>query len=655
MDFNIFKELQQQMFQLNPSGSLSDLRKIAGNVDYGQNKIFKDLAGYAHLASFNLFRGAQDYAAKFFLESENSTLYSQVEKLIDFYSQVSPTIKRNPFVDEIFKSYCQKNSMTIIRTLQVGIDQVRSCSWVYLVRDTDGIVKIFKEINSYTTGPLVNKLPTEDSLFALLPENNFLPKYFGTIEIDGIKFMKQSVCFGPTLNLNNVLSPIESKKIIFDIASTINFLHDHGIAYLDVKPENFIYQSGKITLLDLGISQITTESNPTDIYLADTRFATPEGITNLKASPLSDIFQLGIFYHWLLTGKHPFEIVPFEIKNPDLDRESSLLRYAWPTAVFEYSDLYSSSSNSYNELIKNMLDRKPENRPTAKDLLLELSDHKSFVVSNKWQKSNSQEKNIVLFPARMGIPHIGHIEYISRIINLGFHVLISIQRSYTLTDRDPIQKFLVMKMVAQSLINLGFTPDKDFSFVLTPYPFNQAEMQYHFLNLPQADNLVGVASGNPGIRQIFPTMPILDQNSIFGTEGQEWQVRSWGEIIRNSVKKGDYSTFKQYVASGVENILSFDEIKKNYTQPQIEFAKTVEVVGIQNNNEIVRGKVFRYQTPEQSLYRHLKTFCNFQVKIEDLYQRDSIIKLDGKTTTVVYVKTNYDCNLQHESIFFELI
>jgi hypothetical protein len=210
-------------------------------------------------------------------------------------------------------------------------------------------------------------------------------------------------------------------------------------------------------------------------------------------------------------------------------------------------------------------------------------------------------------------------------------------------------------MIAQSLINLGFTPDRDFSFVLTPYPFNQAEMKYHFFNLPQADDLIGVASGNPGIRQVFRTMPILDQNSIFGTEGQEWQVRSWGKIVRNSVKKGDYSTFKQYAASGVENILSFNEIKETYTKPQIEFAKTVEVVGIQNQAEIVHARVFRYQTPEQSLYRHLRTFCNFQVKVENLYQRDSIIELNGKITKVVYFKTSYDRCSQHESIFFELI
>lgn len=654
MYLNVFRELQQQMYQLDPAGSLSDLRKIADRVDQSENKTIKELVGYAHMASFNLFREAQDHAAKYFLESNNLGQYNQVKKLIDFYSKETDDIRRSCLVNQIFTSYCQNKGLTIIKILQVGISDVRSCSWVYLVRDTDGIVKIFKEINSYTAGPLAGQLPTEDKLFASLPKNDFLPKYFGSIEIDGIKFMKQSVCFGPTLNLNHILSSTESKKIIFDITQTIDFLHDNGIAYLDVKPENFIYQSGKIVLIDLGISQRVTKSESTDIYLADPRFATPEGATSLKASKASDIYQIGVFYHWLLSGKHPLEIVPFQINNLDTNRQSAILRFTWPTAVIEYSDLYNSYNNSYSGLIKNMLETKPENRPTTKDLLSELTDSKSFAISNRWQKSNPLVKNIVLFPARMGIPHTGHIEYISRLINLGFHVLISIQRSYTLTDRDPIPKFLVLKMVALSLINLGFEPEKDFSLVLTPYPFNQTEMEYHFLNLPLADDIVGVASGNPGIRQIFPAMPILDQNSIFGTEGQEWQVRSWGEIIRNSVKNNDYPLFGQYVASGVENILSFNEIKKGYAQPQIEYAKTVEVVGIQNQKEIVRARVFRYQTPEQSLFRHLRTYCNYQVKVEDLYQRDSIIELNGKTTKVVYLKTDYDSSLQHESIFFEI-
>lgn len=652
MDANIFRELQQQMFQLNPAGSLSDLRKIAGHTN---DKIINDLAGYAHLASFNLFKEAQDFALDYFSKSKNHQLIGQTKDLIRFYKS-ERFVNRNFNVDEMFKSFCQKNGIQIIRTLQEGISNLKSCSWVYLAKDTDGIVKIFKEINFYKSGPLAGKFETEDKLFSLLSDNQFLPKYYGTIDVDGVKFFKQAVCFGPTLDLNKTVSAPEAKKIILDIAQAIDFLHSNNIAYLDLKPENLIYQNGKIILLDLGISQRVNKSNETDIYLSDARFTTPEGTTRLKASKASDVFQMGVFYHWLLHGQHPLEIIPFRIENLDKDRESSLLRYAWPTAVLNYSDLYSGFNNQYNSLIKNMLDSNPNNRPSAKDLIQELQEHQSFPVANVWQKSSIKEKNTIFFPARMGIPHQGHIEYISRIINLGYHILISIQRSYTITNRDPIPKFLVLRMVAQSLIGQGFTPGQDFSFVLTPYPFDQAELEYHFFNLPQINDLVGVASNNPGVHNFFyQKLPILDQNSVFGVEGQSWQVRSWGEIIRTSVRQNDYSTFQQYVASGVEKILSFDEIREVYANPLIEFAKTVDVVAVKDGNEIARGRVFRYQTPEQSLFRHLSSFGNFEVKARDLYQKDLEIELNGKSTKMLYLKTDFNQDLQYESIYFNLI
>lgn len=651
----IIKNLLTQVYNLNPAGSLSNLRKIIGDFPSCESKILNNLAGHAHLASFNLFKDAQDHAARFFLESDNFTMLSEINKLIDFYHHSSTFISnsRNN-IDQDFKYFCHQNGLFLLKTLQEGINSIRYCSWVYLVRDTDGIIKIFKEVLTQNHGPLAG-IGIEDIIYSHLPNNDFLPNFFGTINISGTKFIKLSVHFGKCLDLSRSVSSNQAQSIILKISQGVQFLHSHDITYLDVKPENFLINSSSVLMLDLGISRFSSCQSDLDIYLSDPRFATPEGTTQLKATSASDVFQIGLLYYWLQTGRHPFDLVPFQAQDMSLDRESALLRYAFPVSVLDFRELPPVSHLHQFTLIEKMLDRDPSRRPDIDQIVSTLDSRINFFVQKPQIKSKRRQDNTILFPARMGIPHRGHIEFISRLLHLGYFVLISIQRTYTLTNRDPIQKSFVMKMVAQSLIDQGFTPDVDFSFISTPYYQTKSELECHFLSLPQIDDVIGVASSNPGIPALFPDLPIFDQNSVFGSEDQLWQDLSWGEIVRQSVRDNDYVTFSQYAASGVEEILSFDELRLMVQQAHIEFAKTVEVVCLQDHLEISRGRVFRYQFPEQSLVYHLKSLCGHIVKVDNLYSRDSEINLNGQPAILSYSKTDFNVASQHETIYFNLI
>lgn len=645
----VLKELLTKVYNLNPTGSLSNLRKIIGEGSNCESKTLQDLAGYAHLVSFNLFKEAQDHTARFFLESNNFTMQAEVNRLIDFYHQPRLFTSHNRHnVDSDFRYYCQSCSLTVIKVLQVGIDHIRRCSWVYLVRDIDGIVKVYKEV-------LQQKNETEDILYSKLPTNGFFPKLYGVIDINGIKFIKQSVHFGKNLNIDQPVSTAQARSVVLRISQSIQFLHSNGIIYLDVKPENFIINSSTVLALDLGVSQLMSGKNDLDICLSDPRFATPEGATALKATPASDVFQLGLLYFWLINGHHPFDLVPLIAQDLDLDRQSALLRYALPTAVLDFKDVYPHSLTAESDLITAMLDREPSRRPTIDELILTLNHQPRFFVQKHQNQPRTKQNNTILFPARMGIPHQGHIEYISRLLHLGYYVLISIQRCYTLTNRDPIQKSFVMKMVSQSLIDQGFVPDVDFGFISTPYYQTQTELEYHFLSLPQIDDIIAVASGNPSISKLFPDWPIFDQNSVFGSQGEAWQVLSWGETVRQSVRDNDYDVFRQYAASGVEKILSFQELQSMISHPQIDFTKTVDVVCLQNDLEVTRGRVFRYQFPEQSIVSHLRSLHGFCVKVDNLYSRDSEINLNDQSVKLSYLKTEFDSRIKHESIYFNLL
>lgn len=684
----LLTRLMTSLATRNSVGTLANLRQVLDQTNFAndeEKRLATDLVGFAHLACFNLSPLSGRFAAQLFAKSNNFTQLANLQRLSRLYGQAETILAIKQFqndgttadwhLDEqdvsfrakssqrlrdenseltnsLFRQFCRDHDTVILKTLQRGISDIRRCSWVYLVLDPDGIVKIYKEVLDYNRGPLGAAFDREDQLYELLADNKHLPRMYGAVQVADRLFLRLAVHFGQTLadyvTFGQRLADNDAKTLICSVAKTIESLHEQGVAYLDVKPENFLVDIDRVRLLDLGISRKVVSNNEVDIYVADPRFGTPEGGTRLKASKKSDVFQLGILYQLLLTGKHPFELLPLEWDD-DIRREGGLLRFLWPTVV-----LAKGSTETGSGLVAEMLTADPSKRPTCEQVIHQLEQGKFFLVRKPWQSSRTKERNTVLFPARMGIPHKGHIDYIRRLLALGYHVLISVSRSQVITQRDPIPKWLVGKMVTQSLVDLGFKPNVDFTLVYAPFHKTKSELEYHFAMMPQISDVVAVASGNPQSQTILPGWPIFDQKSLFGTEEMIWENRSWGETIRRAVRQNDYATFREFAASGVEKILPFAAIRKIYGKPHIEFAQQVDVVLVENGREIVRGRVFRYQSPEQSLCHHVQNLAGREMKIVAPLSRNSWVQIDGQLQKLVYLSTSFDQQNEHESIFFTI-
>jgi len=300
-----------------------------------------------------------------------------------------------------------------------------------------------------------------------------------------------------------------------------------------------------------------------------------------------------------------------------------------------------------------MLEQYPANRPDLKDCLKEFNgNHKTSFIKRRIIVP-PEEKNCVLFPARMGIPHKGHIDYMTRILDLDYKLIVSIQRSYSITDRDPLPKWFVMKMVAQSLMAYGY-PRESFKIYLTPFYQTPEEVSMHFAMLPEMENnIVAVASNNEAVLKLFPDLPNILQRDVLGLEGEEFIPRSWGEILRGSVKDNDYAVFKEFAAIGVEKVLTFEEIKRLYLETPVAVpSKSVRVVLLsETNREITSVSVRKYTTPEEALVK-LFNDSDQICEMVDLYSKDSRIKLDGQDFLLHYEKTEFDGSI---NIFFKLL
>jgi len=211
-----------------------------------------------------------------------------------------------------------------------------------------------------------------------------------------------------------------------------------------------------------------------------------------------------------------------------------------------------------------------------------------------------------------------------------------LQRSFTLTNNDPLPKWLVMKMVAQSLFDKGFHVD-DFSFIFTPYCTTRTEHRLHFAMMPGYETVVAVASSNPGTHELFPNFPFLTQRSVFGKEGEEYRDRSWGKMLRTAVVENDRTTFAAYIASGAERILTFEEMREMYSLPRVAFVEgSVRTCLVNNHGAIlVSGKILRFVSPEQTLI-FLLTMHGENIEVIDQYSRDTKVCRNGEESVFHY-------------------
>ena len=95
------------------------------------------------------------------------------------------------------------------------------------------------------------------------------------------------------------------------ICDVLDYLHDQGLIYRDMKPSNvMIERGGGVKVVDFGIAKLF---KPTErgTQIGTPGYAPPEQYQGL-ATPQSDVYALGATMHHLLTGLDPTERKPFD-------------------------------------------------------------------------------------------------------------------------------------------------------------------------------------------------------------------------------------------------------------------------------------------------------------------------------------------------------
>ena len=158
----------------------------------------------------------------------------------------------------------------------------------------------------------VRRFEREALSVGALSHNHILPLYdFG--EQSPWYYLVMPYVEGGTLReyllKRKLLTLEEAASIIGQIASALQYAHDHGVVHRDVKPSNIMLrQDGYAYLVDFGLAKaITGDESLTTVgaMLGTPAYMAPEqskGLSDYR----SDIYSLGVILYQMLTGRVPF-------------------------------------------------------------------------------------------------------------------------------------------------------------------------------------------------------------------------------------------------------------------------------------------------------------------------------------------------------------
>lgn len=160
--------------------------------------------------------------------------------------------------------------------------------------------------------PFVRRFEREALAVGALSHNHILPLYdFG--DQSPWYYLVMPYIDGCTLRdyllRHKHLTLEEATSFLSQIASALQYAHDHGVVHRDVKPSNILLrQDGYAYLVDFGLAKAMQGAEA--LTSAGAMVGTPEYMapeqSNGESDYRSDIYSLGIILYQMLTGQLPF-------------------------------------------------------------------------------------------------------------------------------------------------------------------------------------------------------------------------------------------------------------------------------------------------------------------------------------------------------------
>jgi len=186
--------------------------------------------------------------------------------------------------------------------------------WTYLGKG--GFARVFRAKRTDGT-PIVVKIPiyldtltgktfiAEMQTWKKLSHPNIVKLY--DFNIMPMPYLEEEACDSTLADIKKPVEPEEAAWILFNVCEGLKFAHAQKIVHRDLKPGNILIKDGVPKISDWGLSRILTEVTTATSMAFTLTYAAPEQINGGVKDERTDIWQMGVIFYELLTGKLPFE------------------------------------------------------------------------------------------------------------------------------------------------------------------------------------------------------------------------------------------------------------------------------------------------------------------------------------------------------------
>ena len=213
---------------------------------------------------------------------------------------------------------------------------------VYRVERSDGAYAqraALKLIRTSADSPAAReRFQRERQILASLQHPNIATLLDGGISAEGEPyFVMELVDDGMPLDRwcdGHALGLRERVTLFLQVLDAVRYAHRNLVVHRDLKPSNLLVDaSGRVKLLDFGIAKQLEGAEPTrtNDRALTFEYASPEQLHDAPITTATDIWQLGIVLHRLLSGAHPFGLTrdtPLAKQLQQLEREPEALTRA---------------------------------------------------------------------------------------------------------------------------------------------------------------------------------------------------------------------------------------------------------------------------------------------------------------------------------------
>ena len=160
-------------------------------------------------------------------------------------------------------------------------------------------------------------------------------------------------------DMNYQLDEPRLRAALRQLAEGVHALHERGKLHRDIKPSNvLVTEEGRVVLLDFGLVEDINPDLHETLLAGTPDYMSPEQGAQTRISKASDWYSVGVMLYQALTGRLPFRGRFFDIMMRKQTEEP-----------IQAQEINPEIPRDLNDLCTRLLRRKPETRPSGREIL----------------------------------------------------------------------------------------------------------------------------------------------------------------------------------------------------------------------------------------------------------------------------------------------